>query len=955
MASRKRSDSRTKIEEAKQAVLAGLDVIAEYKSIGLRIPENATVRESGWIPAFAIDRQDQNPSAAINVETGCYKDSGGIGQTLSFWDAQVKFGPHLDWYSALQEFAKKTGTKLTKRPDETAKEQVEEAGKLHPLAIRGFLKKYPGVRLDDLLQCGCRLVRYPKKSPEPFYSIAWPFYGPKLTNSPNRGWVLQAVDGRELQDSHGTRQKRLAVGTPSGLANWEDLNFLAAGKIKVVIKVEGFSDLMALLAIRPESKRGSVAIITNACGAHETTLPSEVGHIFKGVHFIAIGDSDKPGQTGAAKWIHAARAHAKSARNVVLFAEIAEKHGKDIRDWIAEGGTWERLEALIEAATPDVEEAPLDDSNHRNRVEIIPDEYIVIEQTLQALASDPNLYHRSGQLVHVIQEPSNSNAHGITRSTGTPRILPVSSGHLRERMTERCYFFKTDSEDEQQCHPPAFVVNAVHSRGFWPQIRNLSGVTEIPVLRPDGTTLTTPGWDEPTGLLFTPNGDLPELPDAPTKVDAIAAKELLLDIVTDFPFASPAHQSAWLAGLLTILARRAFSGPAPMFLVDANIRGSGKSMLTDVISLIATSRPMPRLSNPESDEETRKRITSLAIAGDPLVLIDNIGGTLGSASLDAVLTSTSWKDRRLGGNEIVEMPMRAVWFATGNNVVLTGDMSRRVCHVRLDSLEENPEERSDFRHPKLLAHVRENRMQLLAAGLTILRAFVVAGRPEAGLKPWGSFEGWSDLIRNCLVWIGMDDPGGTRKELAEASDRDAGALRMLFDCWSDIDPKGEGLSSADLVQLLDFHKRRRDYIDGGMTISVAENLIEKERQETEGAKTALCELCGVSDLTSKEVRKIGNQLRRFKGRVIGSKRLECRSHGRNKVNRWRVVEVDAGCTVSSGIFFSPSPKIQEISNKNNHVHNYHTEIKLNNKNIKQQGTDTAGTAHTASTIRESVF
>jgi len=561
-------------------------------------------------------------------------------------------------------------------------------------------------------------------------------------------------------------------------------------------------------------------------------------------------------------------ADGKGIDDVLIAGKLIQQiHGmEEIQKLLADAGTQSQQRAIV-ANRSDV----------RAKIMLSPDVHIVVDETLQALVSDPNLYRRSGQLVHVIRDPADSDDLGIARTTGTPRILAVSSGHLQERMTERCYFFRTNSEgEESQCSPSASIINAIHTRGFWPQIRNLSGVTEIPVLRPGGTILTTPGWDESTGLLFTPNGDLPELPDAPTKADALAATKILLDVVADFPFASPAHQSAWLAGLLTILARRAFSGPAPMFLVDANIRGSGKSMLADVISLITTSRLMPRLSNPESDEETRKRITALALAGDPLVLIDNISGTLGSASLDAVLTSTLWKDRRLGGNEIVEMPMRAVWFATGNNVILTGDMSRRICHVRLDSLEENPEERSDFRHPKLLAYVRENRMQLLAGGLTILRAFVVAGRPEAGLKPWGSFEGWSDLIRNCLVWIGMDDPGGTRKELAEASDRDAGALRMLFDCWSDIDPQGKGLSSAELLKTL--HDNEKMY---------------------EPVRSALQELCGTTILTLKDSRKVGNQLRLFKGRVIGERRLVMKT-GRARTNAWCIETLPNGECGDSG-------------------------------------------------------
>ncbi len=65
---------------------------------------------------------------------------------------------------------------------------------------------------------------------------------------------------------------------------------------------------------------------------------------------------------------------------------------------------------------------------------------------------------------------------------------------------------------------------------------------------------------------------------------AIAARDLLLEVVADFPFALPLYRAAWPAALLTPLARFAFAGPAPLFLVDANVRAAGKGLLLDTIS-----------------------------------------------------------------------------------------------------------------------------------------------------------------------------------------------------------------------------------------------------------------------------------------------------------------------------------------------------------------------------------
>ena len=149
--------------------------------------------------------------------------------------------------------------------------------------------------------------------------------------------------------------------------------------------------------------------------------------------------------------------------------------------------------------------------------------------------------------------------------------------------------------------------------------------------------------------------------------------------------------------LLTPLARFAIPGPCPLFLIDANAPGTGKSKLTDIVAILSTGRAMPRTTYPDNDEEMRKRISSIAIAGDRLMLLDNIASSFGGSSLDAALTGTTWRDRILGRSEMTaELPLFTIWFATGNNVALKGDAIRRVVSCRLETREERPEERRDF-------------------------------------------------------------------------------------------------------------------------------------------------------------------------------------------------------------------------------------------------------------------
>ena len=113
-------------------------------------------------------------------------------------------------------------------------------------------------------------------------------------------------------------------------------------------------------------------------------------------------------------------------------------------------------------------------------------------------------------------------------------------------------------------------------------------------------------------------------------------------------------------------------------------------------------------------------------------------------------------------------------------MAIRADTARRVCHIRLESPHERPEERTDVKRPHLLRWVTERREELLAGALTILKAYHLAGRPDFGLKPWGSFESWSALVRNALVWCGLPDPGETRVVMQEQADETARGLRQLI-------------------------------------------------------------------------------------------------------------------------------------------------------------------------------
>jgi hypothetical protein len=440
----------------------------------------------------------------------------------------------------------------------------------------------------------------------------------------------------------------------------------------------------------------------------------------------------------------------------------------------------------------------------RPEIVITTEEHEVNASAAGVLARDPCLHQRGGILVRVVWDTS--PAAGGIRRPFAPRIEALPPPLLRERLAANARWIAVRQTANGTVfspgRPPAWCVAAVHARGDWPGVRHLEAVVDYPVLRPDGTVLDRPGYDDATGLLLDFRGEAPAVPAAPSHGEALAARDALLEVVADFPFGAGCHRAAWLAALLTPLARFAFAGPAPLFLVDANVRGAGKGLLLDCVSHIVTGERFTVATYTADEDELRKRITSLALAGDRLVLFDNLEGRFGNATLDAALTATSWEDRILGVNRMARAPLFVTWYATGNNVAVGADTARRVCHTRLESPEERPEERGGFRHPDLLEHIARNRPRLLGAALTILRAYRLAGSPQQELRPWGSFDGWSRLIRQAVVWLELPDPGETRYLLLEQADVTAEAMRLLLSGWERMDPGRQGLTAAEVIDQL---------------------------------------------------------------------------------------------------------------------------------------------------------
>lgn len=302
-------------------------------------------------------------------------------------------------------------------------------------------------------------------------------------------------------------------------------------------------------------------------------------------------------------------------------------------------------------------------------------------------------------------------------------------------------------------NPPSSVCKTVLALGGQRGLKPLRAIITAPTLREDGTVLAKPGYDPDSGLYLDIDEDtvFPVLL-APTEAQARKALDTLWFPFKSFPFVDDLARAAHLAALLTA-AVRASLPTAPAFGYDAPVQGSGKTLLAQCVAVVATgSEPVvyPHLAG-NDDAEMRKRLFSALLAGQRAIVLDNILGTFDSAALASLLTSQMFQDRILGKSESPSVPTNALVLLTGNNMMLAGEMPRRVVPCRIDPESETPFDRSFSVEP--LTYCMANRQKMVVAVLTLIRYYLSAkvDRPAPGRM--ASFELWDDFVRQTIVFV----------------------------------------------------------------------------------------------------------------------------------------------------------------------------------------------------------
>lgn len=316
------------------------------------------------------------------------------------------------------------------------------------------------------------------------------------------------------------------------------------------------------------------------------------------------------------------------------------------------------------------------------------------------------------------------------------------------------------------------VHNAARTRDDVPNLRVLDGVTHTPIMRPDGSILSEPGYDPATRLLYLPTGGLtvPDLPSPINRADIGAAVGFLSAIVAEFPFVEEYHRANWFGALFTPFMRAMLPGPYPAFVIDAPSPGSGKSYLASILRTVHGG--VIRTGWPNDDAEFGKSVLSILIGTTaPVVTFDNVRGKIRSSKFEGLLTSNTFSDRLLGQSREASSPNDRLWTITANNAEIGGDLARRCYWITIDPKMPRPHERTGFALD-LRTWPKENRGEIIRAILTIIRGWVLAGMPKAGQKRSDDYAVWDASIEGLLNWAGFSGQFGFRDVQKIESDDD---------------------------------------------------------------------------------------------------------------------------------------------------------------------------------------
>jgi hypothetical protein len=175
-----------------------------------------------------------------------------------------------------------------------------------------------------------------------------------------------------------------------------------------------------------------------------------------------------------------------------------------------------------------------------------------------------------------------------------------------------------------------------------------------------------------------------------------------------------------------------------------------------------------------------------------------------------------------------------------------------------------------------LEELQRHRGRYVSAVLTIVIAWLAAGKPQTPCKSLVSFPQWDQLVRQCLLWLGLEDP-----------------VQSIFE-QLDTDPERE-LLGRFLVNWYALFSNKP------MMLREALSRVNKEMSDGgDGAASNLRHACEEIAGEGEKIntKRLGKWISRKQGRIVTALKLE-KSQLTTSSEKWVVTKIDSAKSLTS--------------------------------------------------------
>ncbi|QEF97734.1 hypothetical protein Mal15_17780 [Stieleria maiorica] len=391
------------------------------------------------------------------------------------------------------------------------------------------------------------------------------------------------------------------------------------------------------------------------------------------------------------------------------------------------------------------------------------------------------LYQHNGRLAHVVPRHGSSPA----------RVAPIGKDRLKELLPVAISNLEFIKPSEW-----SWLIKSVDAANtYTPIVPELKGIARVPRLALDGTVQDLAGYDG--------HGWYCDLMDEWEPIQFVAtaedARQLIDEVVLapfeEFPFETGADRSAYLMLLFSAAFEYLIDGRTPLFAIDGDRAGLGKSLLAESPSLLVHERKHNRPANPTN---MMLELLSIVRKRMPIALFDNLRLAINSEALESFVTSSHWSGRERGTMGMIDEPNHTVVIVTGNRLAYRGDLWRRVVPIRLKH--PGDDRPTKYKVRDVHTYLAEHRSQMLNATVAAMQRFILDGMPQTDRDPFRSFERFDYLIRGLVLYLGYPDPLDPARLPKE--DTDQRRLRLLIAGLAKAGADENPMTAADLINRL---------------------------------------------------------------------------------------------------------------------------------------------------------